>query len=182
MHPMASDASDFLFVDGGHDIQRRPAATKDESTARKREMPRVNGRGMTLPAMSDEALLEEALTRSVIGAFFEVYNRLDFGLLEHVYVMALEIELRERGHVVAREVSVPIFYRGRELTWQRLDMVVDGRLVVETKSTRTLHPTALRQLYSYLRATRLEVGLLLHFGPSAKFHRVTSPNDTTRGK
>ena len=55
-------------------------------------------------------------------------------------------------------------------------MVVDGRLVVETKSTFTLHPTALRQLYSYLRASRLEVGLLLHFGPSPKFHRVISPN------
>ena len=132
--------------------------------------------------MNDEALLEEALTRSVIGAFFDVYNGLDFGFLEHVYVVALELELRERGHAVAREVSVPIHYRGRELTRQRLDMVVDGRLVVETKSTLALHPASLRQLYNYLRATRLEVGLLLHFGPSAKFHRVVSPNETRRGK
>ena len=131
--------------------------------------------------MTDETLLEEALTRSVIGAFFDVYNGLDFGHFEHVYVLALELELRERGHSVAREVSVPIFYRGRELTRQRLDMIVDGRLVVETKSTLALHPTALRQLYSYLCATRLEVGLLLHFGPSAKFHRVISPNDRKGG-
>jgi GxxExxY protein len=132
--------------------------------------------------MRDEALIEEELTRSVIGAFFDVYNGLEFGFLEHVYAAALELELRERGHAVAREVSVPILYRGRVLARQRLDMVVDGRLVVETKSTVSLHPASLRQLYSYLRATRLEVGLLLHFGPSARFHRVVAPNDRPRGR
>ena len=139
-------------------------------------MPHPSRRATTIPALSEEPLLEEQLTRSVIGAFFDVYNGLDFGYFESVYILALERDLRERGHAVAREVSVPIFHRGRELTRQRLDMVVDGRLVVETKSTFTLHPTALRQLHSYLRASRLEVGLLLHFGPSPKFHRVISPN------
>ena len=145
-------------------------------------MPRASGLAVNIAAMRAEALLEEDLTRSVIGAFFDVYNRLEFGFLEHVYVAALELELRERGHAVAREVSVPILYRGRVLARQRLDMVVDGRLVVETKSTLALHPASLRQLHSYLRATRLEVGLLLHFGPSAKFHRVVSPNARLRGQ
>ena len=57
-------------------------------------------------------LVEERLTRSVIGAFFEVYNTLGFGFLEHIYVMALERELVERGHRVAREVSVQVHYKG----------------------------------------------------------------------
>ena len=110
-------------------------------------------------------LIEEKLTYSIIGAGFEVYNALGFGFLEHVYVMALEQELRERGHQVGREVSVPVFYKGRELCSQRLDVIVDGKVAVEVKATHSLAEDAVRQLSNYLRATRLEVGLLLHFGP-----------------
>ncbi len=117
-------------------------------------------------------LIHEELTGSVIGAFFEVYNSLGYGFLEHVYVAALERELRARGHEVGREVTVAIHYKGEPIAHQRLDMVVDEMLVVETKSTRDLHPSAVRQLFNYLRATGLEVGLLLHFGPEPRFYRV----------
>jgi GxxExxY protein len=121
-------------------------------------------------------LLEEELTRSVIGAFFEVYNTLGSGFLEHVYVLALEYELLARGHRVAREVGVRVMYKGIELTTQRLDMLVDGKLVVEVKSTHDLHKTAPRQLYNYLRATDLELGLLFHFGPEPEFYRQICRN------
>ncbi len=57
-------------------------------------------------------------------------------------------------------------------------MVVDERVVVEAKATEILHPNASRQLFAYLRATRLEVGLLLHFGPRPRFHRVVCLNTT----
>jgi GxxExxY protein len=117
-------------------------------------------------------LIHESLTRSVIGAFFEVYNTLGYGFLEHVYVSSLERELRNTGHDVGREVSVPVFYKGEQVAHQRLDMIVDGKLVVEIKSTRALHEGAVRQVANYLTATNLEVGLLLHFGPRAKFFRV----------
>lgn len=117
-------------------------------------------------------LIEEALTHSVIGAFFEVYNTLGFGFLEHIYVMALQRELIARGHRVAREVGVSVMYKGEELGNQRLDMLVDAKLVVETKSTYELHKAAQRQVYNYLRATGLEVGLLLHFGPEPRFYRL----------
>ena len=122
-------------------------------------------------------LLEEKLTHSVIGAFYEVYNHLGFGFLEHLYVMALERELLQRGHVVGREVNISVTYKGEELGTQRLDMVVDNALIVELKSTAELHKAAPRQLYNYLRATNLEVGLLLHFGPEPKFYRVISRNE-----
>src|SRR5258705_10200944 len=101
--------------------------------------------------MRPDELIEERLTYSVIGAFYEVYNTLGYGFLEHLYVMALEIELRERGHRVAREVSVPVFYKGLELGRQRLDMIVDEKLVVETKSKFDLSKEAARQLRSYLQ-------------------------------
>ena len=117
-------------------------------------------------------LIHAPLTHSVIGAFFDVYNELGFGFLEHVYVMALEHELRSRGHAVARELSVVVAYKGLPIATQRMDMVVDHRVVVEVKSTPMLPSTASRQLYNYLRATTLDVGLLLHFGPRPAVHRL----------
>lgn len=122
-------------------------------------------------------LLEERLTHSVIGAFYAVYNTLGYGFLEHVYILALERELLARGHRVGREVGVQIMYKGEELTYQRLDMIVDDTLVVEAKSTPRLPPSAARQLFNYLRATRLQVGLLLYFGPKPNFYRLVSTND-----
>lgn len=121
-------------------------------------------------------LIEDELTQSVIGAFFEVYNTLGFGFLEHVYIMALERELRGRGHDVAREVGVRVMYKGEHLATQRLDMIVDDKLVIETKSTYLLHPAAIRQLFNYLKGTNLEVGLVLHFGPEPKFYRQVRSN------
>jgi GxxExxY protein len=126
--------------------------------------------------MARRALVDETLTHSIIGAFYNVYNALGFGFLEHVYVLALERELLSREHRVARELSVPILYKGEELCTQRLDMVIDDRIVVETKSTFDLHPIAQRQLYNYLRATNLEVGLLLYFGRKPEFYRVMCRN------
>jgi GxxExxY protein len=121
-------------------------------------------------------LAEERLTHSIIGAFYDVYNALGFGFLEHVYILALERELIARNHRVSREVSVRVMYKGEDLCTQRIDMIVDDKVIVETKSTFHLHPSADRQLYSYLCSTNLEVGLLLHFGRKAKFYRSYSRN------
>ena len=126
--------------------------------------------------MRRHRLLEEELTRSVIGAFFTVYNALGHGFLEKLYVEALERELRLRGHHVEREVPIEVFYEGKVIGVQRLDMVVDGKLVVEVKSTEFLHPMSRRQVYNYLKSTRLEIGLLLHFGPQPKFYRLINVN------
>ena len=102
-----------------------------------------------------------------------------YGFLEHVYALALERELVARGHHVGREVSVNISYKGIILTAQRLDFVVDGKVIVENKSTQLLPPFTARQLYNYLRATNLKVGLLLHVGPEAKFYRLYSSRART---
>ena len=133
--------------------------------------------------MTVTTLLERETTEQVIGAFFDVYNTLGFGFLEHVYSMALERELVARGRLVGREVSISIQYKGDVLTAQRLDMVVDERVVVEIKSTQVLPPTALRQVQNYLRATNLQVALLLHFGPEPRFQRLVHSNTATdRGR
>ena len=121
-------------------------------------------------------LAEEQLTHRIIGAFFRVYNQLGFGFLEHVYAAALERELLRLGLRVAREYWVRIYLDGVELCQQRLDFVVEDKVVVEIKSTLALHRGASRQLLNYLRATKLEVGLLFHFGPDAKFYRLYASN------
>ena len=134
-------------------------------------MPTDPGRALSW-GMPDRQLIEEELTASVIGAFYEVYNILGYRFLEQVYMMALERELRARNHLVGREVWVPVYYKEELIAKQRIDMIVDERLVVEAKSTHDLHKSAPRQVYNYLRATRLQVGLLLHFGPEPAFYRL----------
>lgn len=129
--------------------------------------------------MSDDQLLERQITAAIIGAFYEVYNRLGFGFLEHVYSLALERELIERGHTVSREVIVTVSYKGKPLTTQRLDMVVDHKVVIENKSTSVLPSFTRRQLLNYLKASTLEVGLILHFGPTATFYRIIQTHRPT---
>ena len=130
--------------------------------------------------MPRSKLIHDKLTYSVIGAFYEVYYTLGYGFLEHVYVAALVRELRTRNHEILREVSVPVLYKGEEVARQRLDMIVEQQLVIEVKSTRVLHDGSVRQVENYLRGTRLELGLLLHFGPQPRFYRVISSNMIAR--
>jgi GxxExxY protein len=122
-------------------------------------------------------LIADELTHSIIGAFYEAYRSLGFGFLEHVFVAAMERELRHRGHRVEREIGIQIMYKGEHLCSQRLDMLVDDKVILEIKSSVLLPPTAIRQLHNYLRATNIEVGLLLHFGPKPKFYRQICTND-----
>ncbi len=110
------------------------------------------------------SLAAEHITREIISAFFEVFNALGAGFLESVYTAALERELLSRGLRVAREVSVAVVYKGFDVANQRIDLVVNDQVVVECKAGPVLHPSATHQLRNYLRATRLEVGLVLHFG------------------
>ena len=125
-------------------------------------------------------LIEGALTRSVMGAFYDVHGELGFGFREYIYALAIERELAARGHQVEREVPVTVYYRGEPLAKQNIDMIVDERLIIETKATEGLHSGATVQLFGYLCATQIEVGLLLHFGRSAKFHRVVCENRLKR--
>ena len=121
-------------------------------------------------------LTRQELTGSIIGAFYEVYNGLGFGLLESVYAAALALELSARGHLVEREVFVDVYYKGQPIARQRIDIIVDRAVAVEIKATEVLPRFSYRQLLSYLTVTRLEIGLILHFGPRARFYRMVSTN------
>src|SRR5512140_1689038 len=116
-------------------------------------------------------LLEGQRVHSIVGAFFTVYNYYGYGLSERVYAGALELELRGRSHAVVRELLANIQYHGRHVAKQRLDMVIDDRVIAEIKAQEKLSSSDRMQLIGYLKATTFEVGLLLHFGPIPRFER-----------
>jgi GxxExxY protein len=122
-------------------------------------------------------MLHRALTDRVIAGFYTVYDELGHGFLESVYEAALATILRERGADVRRQLRVPVYFGGRAIASFRIDMIVDGAVVVEVKAARAIEPVHSAQVLNYLRATDLEVGLLLNFGRSAEFRRVLFTND-----
>lgn len=130
--------------------------------------------------MSPDTLLHADTTGAIIASFRQVYNTLGPGLLEKLYVRALQHELQKRGHHVGREVRFHVYYDGHDLGEQRLDMVVDRCVAVEAKSTAVVPIETPRRLYYYLRITGLEVGLLLHFGlERPAFRRFVCLRDPT---
>ena len=129
---------------------------------------------------SQSRLIEADLTKSVIGAFFDVYNQLDYGFLEAIYAESLARELVRRGHRVDREVRIVVYFKGDPVGVQRVDMIVDERLLVEIKSCHDLSKASHRQVLSYLRGSALQVGLLLHFGPKPEFYRMVSSRPPNR--
>ena len=86
------------------------------------------------------------------------------GLLESIYEEALAVELGLRGIVCQRQVEIDILYKGYLIRGQRIDMLVAGAVIVETKSVAKLPDVAVAQVLSYLKATQLQRGLLLNFG------------------
>ncbi len=120
-------------------------------------------------------LLQERITRIAIGAFYDVYNVLS-GFPEYVLCRALVVALTEAGLSVEQEVQLSVWFRGRELTRFRADIVVEGSVIVEVKTAPDIQPFHKRQLLNYLHATDLEVGLLLNFGNRPTFARMVYEN------
>src|SRR5205807_1573865 len=108
----------------------------------------------------------------IIGAAMEVHRRLGSGFLEAVYHEALAIEFAERGISFECEVSLPICYRGIQLSIvYRADFLCFGTVVVELKAMRKLTSLEEAQTLNYLKATGLQVGMLLNFGTSSLEHK-----------
>lgn len=104
------------------------------------------------------------LSRQIIGAAIDVHRALGPGLLESAYDRCLTMELADRGLFVERQVIVPVIYKGRELDCgYRLDLLVEGTVIIELKTVERLLPIHHAQLLTYLRLTQLWLGLLLNF-------------------
>jgi GxxExxY protein len=118
----------------------------------------------------------DLLTEKIIGVFYEVYNELGFGFLESVSREAMRIALVQAGFRVETEFPVPVSFRGKLVGVFRADLVVDGRVVVELKTADLISKAHEAQLLHCLRASPMEIGLVMNFGPDARFRRVVMEN------
>jgi GxxExxY protein len=136
-----------------------------------------NGADEALVGRATGMLVHGAVTDRVINAFFRVYNELGTGFLESVYEKALAIQLAELNVPVETQASVVVHFHGKEVGLFRADMIVEGRVLVELKVARSIAEAHEHQVLNFLNATRLEVGLLLNFGPRAEFKRLLLTNN-----
>lgn len=122
-------------------------------------------------------MLHEEITSAILQAFYQVYNTLGYGFLEKVYENALAYELRRRGWAVVQQMPIRVFYDGQLVGEYFADLCVADKVIVELKAAETLRPEHEAQLLNYLRATEIEVGLLLNFGVKPEFRRKIFTND-----
>jgi len=121
----------------------------------------------------------QELTQTILGLFYEVYNELGHGFLESVYQEATLVALRQKGAqgaMVEGQSPLPVLFRGERSGDLRADLLVGNAVIVELKAGRDLEPIHDTQL-NYRRASELEVGLLLNFGPSPKIKRLVFANE-----
>jgi len=111
------------------------------------------------------------ITEKIIGAAYKVYNTLGFGFLEKVYENALAIELRKLGMEVRQQESIKVLYEGKVVGEYIADMIVAGKVVIEIKGIKCLDEIHEVQLVNYLKATKIEIGLLINFGQKIEIKR-----------
>ena len=119
----------------------------------------------------------EEITNKIIEAFYKVYNTLGYGFLEKVYLNALYIELIEMGFKVGKHKRVLVYYKGQIVGDYTSDLIVEDVVICELKTSESLCEDNEFQLLNYLRATDIEVGLLLNFGKKPEIRRKVYDND-----
>ncbi len=110
------------------------------------------------------SLVYEELTEKVIGICFEVSNELGSGFLESVYQKALTIALTQKGLTVEEQVPLKVKFRGQVVGDFYPDILVNGKLILELKSIKSISSEHEAQMINYLKATGLNVGLIINFG------------------
>jgi GxxExxY protein len=123
--------------------------------------------------MSDNYLHSD-ITSEIINAFYKVYNQLGYGFLEKVYQNSLLIELRRLGLECAALQPIDVFYEEYKVGFYIADIIVNNCVIIEIKAAEALCEEHEAQLVNYLRATDIEVGLLLNFGKKAELKKVFS--------
>lgn len=121
-------------------------------------------------------VVHEAITRMIIGAFYEVYNTLGYGFLEKVYENALYIELSRIGLKCEQQKEIRVHYKNQIAGLYYADILVEDMIILELKTAEELHQKHELQLINYLKATNKEIGLLLNFGPKPTFQRKVYSN------
>ena len=116
------------------------------------------------------------LTEQIIKIFFTVYNTLGYGFLEKIYENAMMIEFRKAVISAVSQSPIKVLYEDEIIGEYYADILVDDKIIVEIKATKSLALEHEAQLLNYLKATNVEVGLLLNFGPEPEIKRKVFDN------
>lgn len=122
-------------------------------------------------------LLHKTITDTVLKIYFDVYNQLGSGFLEKVYQNAMYFELKENGFKVEAQKQIKVYFRKQLVGEYFADLIVEDKVIVELKATELLMNAHVAQTLNYLKATEIEVGLLLNFGEEPEFKRMIYTND-----
>lgn len=121
--------------------------------------------------------LHQELSSNIIFCFYKVYNTLGFGFLEKVYENALLIELTKSGLFVERQKPIKVHYEDKLVGEYFADLIVDNKIILELKAVESLIEEHELQLINYLKATDIELGLLLNFGKKPEVRRKIFSNN-----
>lgn len=122
-------------------------------------------------------LLHKELSNKIIQCYYTVYNTLGFGFLEKVYENALMIELIKNGLYAEKQKPIKVHYNDEVVGEYFADIIVEKSIILELKASENLIEEHELQLINYLKATDMEVGLLLNFGKKPEFRRKIFTND-----
>ena len=125
-------------------------------------------------------LLHKEITDKVLKTFYQVYNELGFGFLERVYQNAMYFELKSQGFDCQTEKPIKVHYKNMLVGEYRADIVIDNKVILELKASQALVYENELQLINYLKATEMEVGLLLNFGQTPAFKRKVFTNENKK--
>ena len=122
-------------------------------------------------------LLHKSITDVILKVYYEVYNELGAGFLEKVYQNTMYFELLAKGHKVEAQKSIKVYFKKQLVGEYFADLIVDDKVIVELKACELLMNAHIAQTMNYLKATEIEVGLLLNFGEEPEFKRFIYTNE-----
>jgi len=122
-------------------------------------------------------MLHEKTTDKIIKAFYKVYNKLGYGFLEKIYEKSMIIELEKLGLNVISQKNIKVYYENIEVGSYFADLLVNNLVIIELKAVKSICEEHEAQLINYLRATKVEVGLLLNFGKKPEFKQKIFSNN-----
>jgi len=128
------------------------------------------------PDLYGQMLLHKETTDVILGAYFKIYNELGYGFLEKVYENDMFIELSNQNLYVQKQAPIEVYYSQTRVGECYADLIVSEKVIVELKAAEGLREEHEAQLLNYLKATEMEIGLLLNFGVKPQFKRVARFN------
>ena len=124
-----------------------------------------------------DGLLHKKITDDILKIYYDIYNQLGYGFLEKIYQNAMFLELKKKGYKVEAQKPIKVYYKNQLLGEYFTDLLIEDKIILELKACELLMNVHIAQLMNYLKATEVEVGLLLNFGEKAEFKRLIYTND-----